>query len=51
MISAHCQALLTWLLYLLPVAGLGIGLMYAAFGKSVEAGNNLIVDEIHEPGG
>lgn len=40
-----------WLLYLLPAAGAGIGLMYAALGKSVEGGNNLIVDEIHEPGG
>ncbi len=40
-----------WLLYLLPIAGVGIGLMYHLFGKSVEAGNNLIVDQIHEPGG
>jgi H+/Cl- antiporter ClcA/PII-like signaling protein len=40
-----------WLLYLLPVAGAGIGWLYWAFGRSVEAGNNLIVDEIHEPGG
>ncbi len=41
----------TWLLFLLPVGGVGIGLMYGAFGKSVAAGNNLIVDEIHAPGG
>src|SRR4051812_12251169 len=40
-----------WLLYLLPVAGIAIGAMYHFFGKSVEAGNNLIVDQIHEPGG
>jgi len=39
------------LLYGLPVAGMAIAWMYSAFGKSVEAGNNLIVDEIHEPGG
>jgi H+/Cl- antiporter ClcA len=39
------------LLYLLPVAGAAIGWMYWAFGKSVDAGNNLIVEEIHEPGG
>lgn len=38
-----------WLLFLLPVAGIAISLMYAAFGKSAEAGNNLIVEEIHEP--
>ncbi len=40
-----------WLLYLLPVAGLAIGLMYHWLGRSVESGNNLIMDEIHEPGG
>jgi len=40
-----------WLLWLLPVAGALIGWLYWAFGQSVEAGNNLIVDEIHEPGG
>lgn len=38
-------------IYLLPLAGMAIGAVYLAFGKSVEAGNNLIVDEIHEPGG
>ena len=35
-----------WLLYLLPVAGLGIGLLYHIYGKSVAAGNNLLIDEI-----
>lgn len=40
-----------WLLWLLPVAGLAIGAIYHRFGRSVEGGNNLIVDEIHEPGG
>lgn len=40
-----------WLLWLLPFGGAAIGWLYWAFGKSVEAGNNLIVDEIHEPGG
>lgn len=39
-----------WLLYLLPAAGVGIGLLYHLLGRSVEAGSNLIVDEIHEPG-
>jgi H+/Cl- antiporter ClcA len=39
------------LLYFLPLAGIAIGALYVVFGKSVEAGNNLIVDEIHEPGG
>lgn len=40
-----------WLLFLLPAAGAAVGLLYYLFGKSVEAGNNLIVDQIHEPGG
>jgi H+/Cl- antiporter ClcA len=40
-----------WLLYLLPVAGLVLGLVYHHFGRSVESGHNLILEEIHEPGG
>lgn len=40
-----------WLLFLLPLAGLVVGLVYHLLGKSVEGGNNLIVDQIHEPGG
>jgi H+/Cl- antiporter ClcA len=40
-----------WLLYLLPVAGLGVGLLYHYYGRSVEGGNNLIMDQIHQPGG
>ncbi len=42
---------LPWLLYGLPLGGVLIVWMYGAVGKSVEAGNNLIMDEIHEPGG
>jgi H+/Cl- antiporter ClcA len=42
---------LPWLLFLLPVAGVGVGWMYHLFGKSVEGGNNLIMEQIHEPGG
>jgi len=40
-----------WLLFLLPVAGILIYLSYYFGGKKAEAGNNLIVDEIHKPGG
>jgi H+/Cl- antiporter ClcA/PII-like signaling protein len=40
-----------WLLFLLPLGGVLIGLLYHFLGKSVEGGNNLIMDEIHEPGG
>ena len=31
--------------------GFAIGLLYHRVGRSVEGGNNLIVDQIHEPGG
>jgi len=40
-----------WLLFLLPVAGVVVGLVYHKFGRSAERGNNLILEEIHEPGG
>ena len=36
-----------WLLFLLPLAGLAVGLLYHRFGRAVEAGNNLLLDEIH----
>lgn len=39
-----------WLLYLLPVAGLVVVFSYRVAGKNAEAGNNLILDEIHSPG-
>lgn len=38
-----------WLLYLLPWAGVLIVFIYARYGKSTEAGNNLLIDEIHNP--
>lgn len=37
------------LIYLLPVAGFFIGLLYYHKGKTVERGNNLIFDTIHNP--
>jgi H+/Cl- antiporter ClcA len=40
-----------WLIFLLPVAGVGIYALYRFWGKNSAAGNNLIMDEIHEPGG
>ena len=40
-----------WLLFLLPFAGIGIYFLYAIWGKKTDAGNNLIIDEIHEPDG
>lgn len=38
-----------WMIALLPLAGMFVGLMYQWMGSSVEAGNNLIIDEIHDP--
>lgn len=38
-----------WLIALLPVAGFAIGAAYHYWGKGVEAGNNLIIDEYHSP--
>ncbi len=40
-----------WLLWLLPVAGVAVGCVYHFVGKSAEGGNNLLLDEIHQPGG
>lgn len=40
-----------WLLFLLPLGGLAVGLMYHWLGRPAEGGNNLIVEAIHEPGG
>ena len=37
------------LIALLPVAGLLVGVMYRYLGTSVETGNNLILDEVHDP--
>jgi len=38
-----------WLLALLPAAGCAVGWIYFRFGEHVEAGNNLLIDEIHTP--
>ncbi len=48
--AIHYRFAHTWLLYLLPVAGVGIHFLYKLYGQSAERGNNLIIDEIHEPG-
>lgn len=38
-----------WLIWLLPIAGFVVGWCYLRMGRPVEAGNNLIIDEIHDP--
>lgn len=40
-----------WILFLLPVSGVAIYFLYRFAGKNAAAGNNLIIDEIHQPGG
>jgi H+/Cl- antiporter ClcA len=37
------------LIYWLPVGGFAIGWLYHKFGKKVEGGNNLILEELHDP--
>lgn len=49
-LATQTQATHPWLLYLLPVAGLFIAFLYTRFGESVAAGNNLILERIHDPG-
>lgn len=40
-----------WLLFLLPLAGLFTAWVYHHHAKGSERGNNLLIDEIHQPGG
>lgn len=40
-----------WLLFLLPAAGLVMSLIIRRWGQQTEAGNNLIIEQIHAPGG
>ncbi len=38
-----------WIIAFLPLAGFLVGCLYHYFGKNVEAGNNLLLENIHEP--
>lgn len=38
------------IVYFLPLAGLVIGTLYARFGETIKAGNNLVIDTIHDEG-
>lgn len=38
-----------WIIWLLPIGGLIIGLMYHYYGESVVKGNNQLIDEFHKP--
>lgn len=64
MLCGAASALFLWLLdratafrieheaivYALPVGGLLIGLVYERFGEAIKAGNNLVIDTIHDEG-
>lgn len=39
-----------YIVYTLPLAGLAIGFVYERFGKPIKAGNNLVIDTIHDEG-
>lgn len=39
----------TWIIYLLPLGGFLVGAIYHYFGESILKGNNLLLEEIHEP--
>jgi H+/Cl- antiporter ClcA len=38
------------IVYTIPIAGFVIGWIYERFGQSIKAGNNLIIDTIHDEG-
>lgn len=48
--ATQAQREYPWLLLLLPIGGVVGVFLYQRFGRAVEGGNNLLVDEIHEPG-
>lgn len=39
----------SWLVYLLPFAGILVVYLYFQFGRNIERGNNLLIEEIHDP--
>lgn len=50
-VATHTRWQYPWLLYGLPLAGIAIYFLYRLWGANASRGNNLIIDEIHEPGG
>lgn len=47
--ATHWRETHPWMIWLLPIAGFVVGLIYLYVGKPVDAGNNLLIDEIHDP--
>lgn len=40
-----------WLLWLLPIGGFAVGWLYHKIGSKAEGGTNLVLEQIHAPGG
>jgi H+/Cl- antiporter ClcA len=38
-----------WIIALLPIGGLGIGLLYHYYGKDIQGGNNVLIESIQTP--
>lgn len=47
--ATNCREAHTWIVALLPIAGLVIGLTYHYYGNSIVKGNNLLLEELHSP--
>lgn len=47
--ATHTREANRWLIWGLPPVGFCVGWLYLKFGQHVEAGNNLLIDEIHDP--
>ena len=39
----------TWIIWLLPLGGFAVGLLYHYYGQRAAKGNNLLLEEIHQP--
>lgn len=48
--ATHLRTSHEAIVYTLPLAGLAIGALYERFGQSIKAGNNLVIDTIHDEG-
>ncbi|MYM74530.1 voltage-gated chloride channel protein [Duganella sp. FT134W] len=47
--ATHWRETHPWIIWLLPLAGFAVGWIYLKVGASVEGGNNLLLDQIHDP--
>jgi H+/Cl- antiporter ClcA len=47
--ASHTHQQHPWWLFGLPIAGFAVSWLYDHFGGRAEGGNNLLIDEIHQP--